>query len=519
MNRILIILLLSYAMLTTSLLNAQPALKLMTFNIRLNTARDSANAWPKRTQLVESMIDFYAPDLLGVQEALPDQMEDLKRMLPKFISHGIARDTGKWGEYSAIFYRSTRLSLEEGGTFWLSETPEKPSKGWDAALNRIATWGIFRDKRSGERFLYLNTHFDHRGSKAREESAKLLLAQAKALNPEGLPVLLSGDFNFTPQRTPYQILTADDAFLDGRLESLTAAHGPASTWSGFEFPGVPERRIDYIFGRGAVHFMRYATLTDSWSGRYPSDHLPVMAEVLINPAPVLLQAHAHNDYEHTRPLLDALSQGFNSVEADVWWWNDKLIVKHNQPAANAATPDLRTLYLEPLAQIAAQNYGRIYPQSDEPFWLMIDLKNEGDQSYRALSLLLQEYHWMLEGDNPALRIFLSGNRPIDLASIDLNRIMGIDGRPEDLGRDYSTDFMPVISQRYGKLVNWGGRGEIPAKEREKLQMLVDQAHAEGKRVRLWASPETEIAWKTLLDIGVDMINTDDLEGLRRFMLR
>ncbi|MEL7535167.1 MAG: hypothetical protein AAFN10_27940 [Bacteroidota bacterium] len=315
------------------------------------------------------------------------------------------------------------------------------------------------------------------------------------------------------------MITAEDGFVDGRLNSLQAAHGPASTWSGFKYPGEPGRRIDYVFGRGAVQFLRYATLTDSWSGRYPSDHLPVMTEVLINPPKVLLQAHAHNDYEHTKPLFDALAQGFNSVEADVWWWNDRLIVKHNQPAKAAQEPDLRTLYLEPLAQLAAQNYGRIYPQSDEAFWLMIDLKNNGEACYQALTSLLEEYRWMLIGEKPALKIFLSGNRPIKLAANDPNRMMGIDGRPEDLGKGYSADFMPVISQRYGKVLNWNGRGEIPAGEREKLQALVDQAHAEGKRVRLWASPETETAWQTLLEVGVDMINTDDLEGLRAFMIQ
>ncbi|MEL7534519.1 MAG: endonuclease/exonuclease/phosphatase family protein, partial [Bacteroidota bacterium] len=187
------------AMLLTNSLFAQNSLKIMSFNIRLNVESDGENAWPKRTDIVKSMFDYHQADLLGVQEALPDQMEDLKSMLPEYGAHGIARDTGKWGEYSAIFYRRTRLILEEGGTFWLSETPEQPSKGWDAALNRIATWGIFQDKASGERFLYLNTHFDHRGVKARQESARLLVAQSKALNPENLPVLLSGDFNFTPE--------------------------------------------------------------------------------------------------------------------------------------------------------------------------------------------------------------------------------------------------------------------------------------------------------------------------------
>ncbi|MEL6593794.1 MAG: endonuclease/exonuclease/phosphatase family protein, partial [Bacteroidota bacterium] len=319
MDRFLI-LLISMCWIPASL-NAQTPLKIMSFNIRLNVASDSANAWPNRLDIVESMLHYHNPDLLGVQEALEGQMQDLKKMLPAYQAHGVARDTGAWGEYSAIFYRSAKLELEKGGTFWLSETPNQPSKGWDAALNRIVSWGIFRQKSSGKRFLYLNTHFDHRGQQARLESAKLLLQQSSTLNPEGLPVLLSGDFNFTPKAKPYQELTKTEAFFDGRVHSISPPHGPASTWSGFNRAGVPGRRIDYIFGRGDVRFLGYATLTDNWNGRFPSDHLPVLAEVLISPRPVHLQAHAHNDYEHDCPLLDALDHGFNSVEVDVWWWN------------------------------------------------------------------------------------------------------------------------------------------------------------------------------------------------------
>ncbi|MEL6653710.1 MAG: hypothetical protein AAFQ87_23180 [Bacteroidota bacterium] len=150
---------------------------------------------------------------------------------------------------------------------------------------------------------------------------------------------------------------------------------------------------------------------------------------------------------------------------------------------------------------------------------MIDLKNEGEAAYRALSEMLEDYRWLLEGENPAIRIFLSGDRPIQFALADPDRLMGIDGRPSDLGQGYDADFIPVISQRYGKVLNWNGRGPIPSGEREKLASLVAQTHAEGKRLRLWASPETEEAWQTLLELGVDLINTDRLEELDMFLMK
>ena len=155
-------------MLTTYLLmlhavHAQP-LNVMTFNIRLNVASDSMNAWPHREHLVASQINFFDVDILGVQEAKPDQMKDLERLLPAYNHIGVARDSGAWGEYSAIFYKKDRFDLLASSTFWLSPTPHVPaSKGWDAAITRIVTWGKFKDKKSGKIFYSFNTHIDHIG--------------------------------------------------------------------------------------------------------------------------------------------------------------------------------------------------------------------------------------------------------------------------------------------------------------------------------------------------------------------
>lgn len=502
----------------------QEPLRIMSFNLRLNTQSDSANAWPHRTDLVQSMIRFHQADLIGVQEALEDQMKDLKKMLPDYGFHGVARDTGKWGEYSAIWYRKSRLTFVEGSTFWLSQTPDQASKGWDAALNRIVSWAKFYDKWTGKEFFHFNTHFDHRGRRARKESATLILQQISALNPTQLPVLLSGDFNANPDSEPYKILTQSSDHMpvkDAWNHSLVAAHGPASTWSGFSQAGVPGRRIDYVFFQNAVSILRCASLSDSWSGRFPSDHLPVLAEVLIDPVKALPQAHAHNDYEHDRPLFDALDHGFSSIEADVWLIDDELYVSHNKPSKLLPEKSLKQLYLEPLAERLSRGNGYVYPGSESPFYLMIDLKNDGQATYAHLQKLLQDYQWMLSSpeNGPGIHIFLSGARPVERIHLDTDRLVSIDGRPEHIGQGFSSEEMPIISQRYSKVLSWKGNGEIPSDEYQALQDLCQRAHQEGKKIRLWASPEKEEVWQVLLRAGVDFINTDKLSSLQAFLQR
>ncbi|RMG68709.1 MAG: hypothetical protein D6722_11450 [Bacteroidetes bacterium] len=499
-------------------------LRVMSFNLRLNVEGDGYNAWPHRTGLVESMIRFHQVDLLGVQEARPGQMEDLQRMLPDFAFEGVARDTGSWGEYSAIWYRRSRLERLEGGTFWLSETPDQPgSRGWDAALPRIATWARLCDRRSDKSFLFVNTHFDHRGEQARAESAHLLLEKIESLAGPLEAVLLSGDFNATPESEPIQILTDVDnpqRVYDLSPSALQSAHGPASTWSGFAFPGEPGRRIDYLFGRGNLTCLRYGTLSESWSGRFPSDHLPVLAEVLIDPLTPLPAAHAHNDYTHERPLFDALDQGFTSVEADVWLIDGTLYVYHDKPRRPDPGQTLEQLYLAPLAARVTAQQGWVYPGYRPPFFLMIDLKSEAEPTYAALHKLLARYEWLLDGSQPGgVRIFLSGNRPMEAGQADGGQLAGLDGRPEDLGKGIAAQLMPVVSERYGKLCSWRGQGLPPEADTEALRELVQAAHAEGKKVRLWATPESEAVWAWLQTQGVDLINTDELTRLRAWLIR
>lgn len=255
-------------------------LRVMTFNIRLNLASDGANAWPHREELVASMIRFHGADLVGLQEALPEQLEDLARLLPQFGRIGVGRDQDGNGEASAILYRKDRFDVIRSGTFWLSETPEvEGSKGWDAAYPRIVSWGELRDRTTGARFFHFNTHLDHVGVVARREGTRLLLRNLDSLVPGDTPVILTGDFNATAEEEPHQLITAaglQDAFVG----TAAAHHGPTSTWNAFKAI-EPGRRIDFIFVRSVGKILQHAILSDTFDGRFPSDHLPVLAEMRI----------------------------------------------------------------------------------------------------------------------------------------------------------------------------------------------------------------------------------------------
>lgn len=262
---------------------AAQSLNVMTFNIRLNTSSDSLNAWPHRKDLVPSEILFHEVHLLGVQEALHDQMMDLQQRLPQYKSVGGGRDDGKEkGEYSAIFYDSTRLQLLKGGMFWLSETPDVPgSKSWDAAITRMVTWARFRDRKSKKVFYAFNTHFDHIGKIARRESAKLLLNKVKEL-AGNTPTIITGDFNAQPADEPIRVLMNPEEplkFTDSKQISATGHYGPTGTFNAFRNKEVNDDPIDYIFLRGNWKVSKHATISQTWGGRFASDHFAVLAEL------------------------------------------------------------------------------------------------------------------------------------------------------------------------------------------------------------------------------------------------
>ncbi len=261
------------------------ALRVMSFNVRYDNPGDGLNAWPNRRDWVASLVRFHGADVIGVQEALAPMLRDLDARLPGYARVGVGRSDGKVaGEFSAILYRTDRLTLLDSGTFWLSPTPEVPgSKGWDAAIERIATWARFRDRQSGCRFLHLNTHFDHVGETARQESARLIRRRLASL-ANGQPLVVTGDLNSDPSSAAYRVLTRDtltDAvgpLRDALERSATGHYGPTSSWTNFRAI-ESGRRIDYVLVSPTVSVLTHGILPDSWDGRFPSDHLPVLAAV------------------------------------------------------------------------------------------------------------------------------------------------------------------------------------------------------------------------------------------------
>jgi endonuclease/exonuclease/phosphatase family metal-dependent hydrolase len=254
-----------------------PEINVATYNLRLNTASDGPNAWPQRVDTVKALVRYHEFDILGTQEGLPDQIADLDAM-PGFAHVGVGRDDGKnAGEHSAIYYRTARFDLEQHGDYWLSETPDKPSKGWDAkCCNRIASWAKFHDRVTGNRFFVFNVHFDHQGEVARRESAKLMLSKIKAIAGDSL-VICTGDFNSTPDTE--QIQRMKTVLRDAREISAEPPYGPEGTFNDFKLDSPLPERIDYIFVGPKIEVLKYATLTDSVKARFPSDHLPVAARI------------------------------------------------------------------------------------------------------------------------------------------------------------------------------------------------------------------------------------------------
>jgi endonuclease/exonuclease/phosphatase family metal-dependent hydrolase len=257
----------------------------MSFNLRYDNPADGINAWPLRRDRVAGVIRFHGAHVIGVQEVLATMLDDLGALLPTYRRVGVGRTDGKArGEFSAILYDTTRVTALESGTFWLSPTPDVVgSKGWDAALERIATWARLRDLRTGCTWVHVNTHFDHVGDSARVESARLIRRRLGAL-AQGAPLTMTGDFNAAPSHPAYETLTAG-TLADGSRPLRDALHlsdtphyGPVSTWNGFS-EIEPERRIDFIFVSDGVRVLRHGILSDRWDGRFLSDHLPVLAAV------------------------------------------------------------------------------------------------------------------------------------------------------------------------------------------------------------------------------------------------
>ncbi|RPJ56822.1 MAG: hypothetical protein EHM23_22450 [Acidobacteria bacterium] len=245
------------------------------------------------------------------------------------------------------------------------------------------------------------------------------------------------------------------------------------------------------------------------------------AQTVSNANQWLVQAHSHNDYRHSRPLLDALDRGFCSVEADVFLVNGQLLVAHDEDEIRPER-SLRSLYLEPLAARLRKQAGPAAVPAC-PLTLLIDVKSEAESAWKALALVLREYRDILtvfEGEKVrwgALTVIISGNRAASLMMAEKERYAGVDGRLSDVDLGLKPVLMPLLSDDWTRYFNWSGQGPILPKERDQLKYMVEKAHSRGYRVRFWGAPDTPAGWALLKDAAVDYINTDDLDGLSKFL--
>lgn len=258
--------------------NAQ-SLKIMTYNIRLDINVDGKNAWPFRKEFLTSQIQFYEPDIFGIQEAKPNQVIDIAYALSKYSYVGIGRDGEGNGESSNIYYKKDRFILKESNTFWLSETPDKISKGWDAAFNRVCTYALLNDIITNKYIWVFNTHLDHIGEVAKTKGIELILSKIAALNTQNYPVVFMGDFNSEPDTE--RIIALKNQMDDSRTISEEKPFGPSGTFNGFKFKKPVKVLIDYIFisKNSGLKVNKYAVLSDSKELKYPSDHLPVFIKL------------------------------------------------------------------------------------------------------------------------------------------------------------------------------------------------------------------------------------------------
>ncbi|MES2464919.1 MAG: endonuclease/exonuclease/phosphatase family protein [Armatimonadota bacterium] len=259
-------------------------INIATFNIRNDNLLDGWNAWMFRRAWVREIIDRNKLDIVGIQEAKANQVDYLAAGRLDFV--GVGRDDGKrGGEFAPIFYDRRRFQHLRSGTFWLSETPDVVSRGWDAGHNRVCTWVSLKDRSSGgPPFFVFNTHLDNKGAVARERSVALILQRIRSI-AGATPFFLIGDFNLRPQTPPIRLLSS--TLRNSRLVTETKPAGPDGTANGFDVNRPLTTRIDYIFASPTVRVLSYAVLKEIRNGRYASDHLPVVVSAFIEKKPVL----------------------------------------------------------------------------------------------------------------------------------------------------------------------------------------------------------------------------------------
>jgi len=251
---------------------------IISYNIRYDNNWDIENSWEIRRSNIIQILIKYSPSIIGIQEGLLNQIQYIDSSLINYDYVGVGRDDGKEkGEFCAIYFDTTRYVLLKNSTFWLSETPDTISVGWDAALERICTYGLFKDRITKKEFWVFNTHFDHMGIIAREKSSGLILKRIKKINRQSLPVILMGDFNSIPNSPPVKEIVTE--LSDALQISLQKLHGPGGTFNGFNEDLPIEKRIDYIFTKN-LKVLSYTHVNDRLeNNRHISDHLPVMIKI------------------------------------------------------------------------------------------------------------------------------------------------------------------------------------------------------------------------------------------------
>lgn len=249
----------------------------MSYNIRLGVGNDGTNSWQFRAPATDAMLKAQKPDVFGVQEAYDFQVEFIQEYCRDYKSVGVGRDNGKKeGEHMSIFWNKKTVSCIKWGTFWLSETPNEPSMGWDAACRRTATWALMKDKKTGRKFYFVNTHLDHVGKEAQKKGLQLIVDRIQSINPQGYPMVLTGDFNITPDNAA---LTE----LDKRMQSarkIADKTDKRNTFNGWSVK-PSDKIIDYIYVSGFSACPEYRTVTEKYAERpFVSDHYPIFARLV-----------------------------------------------------------------------------------------------------------------------------------------------------------------------------------------------------------------------------------------------
>lgn len=249
------------------------------YNVRYDNPGDTGNLWVDRAPVVAELIRFHDFDVFGTQEALKNQLDDISKALPQYERYGVGRDDGKdKGEHSAIFFKKDRFKLLDKGDFWLSETPDKPSLGWDATCcNRIASWVYLQDLETKKKFYFFNAHYDHQGMQARKESSKLILRKIKEIAKKE-PAILTGDFNGDHSSEWYQELANSDLLKDTYKE-VAHPYANNASFNGFKQQSDRKEIIDHVFVTDNFKATKWGILTDTYHGKFPSDHFPILVEL------------------------------------------------------------------------------------------------------------------------------------------------------------------------------------------------------------------------------------------------